>query len=406
MNILVVSQYFWPENFRINDWVNGMLARGHSVTVLTGKPNYPSGNVFEDYKNNNAEFNDYGEAKIIRVPMIARGQKKWRLLLNYLSFSLSASSIGLWKLRRQKFDASFVFGASPITVAIPALIQKKIKGTPTVLWVLDLWPESLRAAGVVRSKNVLAILSKGVAFLYAKSDAVLGQSQAFVSAIKNLVPKHKNVGYAPNWSDQFLSVGESKIAPEIECDKNKFTLLFTGNVGEAQDFPTIINAAEILKESPIRIIIIGSGRKLEWLANEVKRRHLTDTVILLGSFPLERMPSFYALADAFLVTLVADETIEKTVPGKIHAYMAYGKPIVGAVNGEAAKVLADARCGYVSPASCAEKLADNILALSHASKTDWESMGLNAQAFYAQEFEREKVLDAFEAHLYLTAKLD
>ncbi len=406
MNILVISQYFWPENFRINDWVNGMLERGHSVTVLTGKPNYPSGNVFEDYKNNSAAFNKYGEAKIIRVPMIARGQKKWQLILNYLSFSFNASFIGLWKLRHQKFDVNFVFGASPITVVIPALIQKKIKGTPTVLWVLDLWPESLRAAGVIRSKNILAILSRGVAFLYQKSDLVLGQSQAFVSAIKNLVPKHSNIGYAPNWSDQFLNTDKSEVATEIRCDKNKFTLLFTGNVGEAQDFPTIINAAEILKESPIRIIIIGSGRKLAWLANEVKYRHLTDTVILLGSFPLERMPSFYAVTDAFLVTLIADETIEKTVPGKIHAYMAYGKPIIGAVNGEAAKVLTDARCGYVSPASCAEKLAENILTLSRESKTGWDSMGLNAQAYYVKEFEREKVLNTFETHLYLTAKVD
>jgi hypothetical protein len=155
---LVVTQYFWPENFRINDLVAELANRGHQVTVLTGLPNYPDGKVFPEFQVDSAEFQEYEGARIVRVPMMPRGQGGLRLILNYLSFAISASFLGLWKLRGEKFDVIFAYEPSPITVGLPAVLFRAVKRVPLVFWVLDLWPETLRAIGVIRSKTVLKMV--------------------------------------------------------------------------------------------------------------------------------------------------------------------------------------------------------------------------------------------------------
>ena len=405
LNILVFSQYFWPENFRINDWCKGMIERGHNVTVVTGKPNYPSGDLDADYSVNPRAYDNHGGVTIIRVPMLTRGQSNWRLALNYASFALNSCIFGLWKLRGKRFDVSFVFGVSPITVALPAVLYRAKTKTPVVLWVLDLWPESLRAVGIIRSTKVLNVLGYGVAWLYRRSDYILGQSHAFVQDIKRLVPQHPQVHYASNWSDQQSHGHEAVFAPEITRDPEVFTILFSGNVGDAQDFPTILEAAQILQsmehEKPrVRWVIVGAGRQLAWLREQIVHRHLGDVVSALGGYPLERMASFYQYANAFLVTLRADEFLSKTIPGKVQAYLEFGRPLLGAINGETAKLIQQAQCGLVADAGDATGLSKTALKLAQSSLEEREQMGRNSQTCYQQFFERETVLNQFENHLY------
>lgn len=404
LNILVFSQYFWPENFRINDWCKGMVERGHSVTVLTGKPNYPSGHLDADYGVNPRAYDCYGDVTIIRVPMLTRGQSNWRLALNYASFALSSTIFGLWKLRGKRFDVSFVFGVSPITVALPAVLYRAKTKTPVVLWVLDLWPESLRAVGIIRSTKVLNVLAYGVAWLYRRSDYILGQSHAFVQDIKRLVPQHPQVHYASNWSDQPPHDLAIVFAPEITRDPEVFTILFSGNVGDAQDFPTILEAAQILQsvehEKPrVRWVIVGAGRQLAWLKEQIAHRHLDDVVLALGGYPLARMTSFYQHADAFLVTLRADEFLSKTIPGKVQTYLEFGRPILGAINGETMKLVQQAQCGLVVDAGDARGLSNAAIKLAQLPVEKHEQMGRNSRACYQQYFERETVLNQFAQYL-------
>ena len=381
------------------------MERGHSVTVLTGKPNYPSGNLDAAYRTNPHAYDNYGAATVIRVPILTRGQSNWRLALNYISFALSSSIFGLWKLRGKRFDVSFVFGVSPITVALPAVLYRAKTKTPVVLWVLDLWPESLRAVGVVKSTKVLQLLGYGVAWLYRRCDYILGQSQAFVQDIKRLVPQHPQVHYASNWSDQPPPDLATALAPEITRAPEVFTILFSGNVGDAQDFPTILGAAQILKsmghnKPRVRWVIVGAGRQLAWLREQIAYHHLDDVILVLGAYPLARMASFYQHADAFLVTLRADEFLSKTIPGKVQAYLEFGRPLLGAINGETAKLIQQAQCGLVADAGDAKSLSNAAIKLAESPLTEHEKMGRNSQTCYQQFFEREAVLNQFEMHLY------
>ena len=259
LRILVVSQYFWPENFRINDWVDGMVELGHEVTVLTSLPNYPEGELNADYKNNPNAFKKYKDVEIIRVPQILRGKSSIQLFLNYLSFAFFGSTLGVWKLRKKSFDVSFVFAVSPILMVIPAIILKITKKVPILLWVLDLWPDVLKSIGIVKSRYLLFFLSKCVAFLYNCSDGVVAQSSMFLENIKRLIPKHKNLDFIPSWGEQIFHDSNDEIIENLILKrKGKFNIFYTGNIGEAQDFQTVIEAAKQLKtDKQIKWFIVG-----------------------------------------------------------------------------------------------------------------------------------------------------
>ncbi|MEO1944915.1 MAG: glycosyltransferase family 4 protein, partial [Candidatus Thioglobus sp.] len=324
MRILVVTQYFWPENFRINDLCAELAQRGHNVTVLTGKPNYPDGVIFDEYKQSPLSFNQYQGCEVVRVPIVARGSgSSMKLILNYVSFALSASLFGFFKLRKAKFDVIFVFEPSPITVALPAIFIKALKKTPLVFWVLDLWPETLEAVGVVRSKKALWLVGKLVSFIYKRCDLILGQSRVFLDGISQYCDDKEKIKYFPSWSDNIKTQEPVGNTNRIISDTSSFKVLFAGNVGEAQDFPSILGAAEILKANNVGaiIFIVGDGRKFSWVKDQVESRNLSDYICLLGRHPLEMMPGFYASADALLVTLRKSKVFSMTIPGKVQSYM-------------------------------------------------------------------------------------
>jgi glycosyltransferase involved in cell wall biosynthesis len=397
MRILVVSQYFWPENFRINDLVQEFVQRGHDITVLTGYPNYPGGEIFEDFRNAPSAFSHFSGAKVCRVPLITRGKGGLHLALNYLSFMLSATLLGPMRLRSQSFDVVFVFEPSPVTVGIPAVVLGKLKRAPVVFWVLDLWPETLAAVGAVRSRRFLEVIGWLVRFIYNRCELVLGQSKGFLGGIAKYCSDARKIRYFPSWAEEVFNHGGVQLASEVPVQNGSFNVLFAGNIGEAQDFPAVLDAAECLKDnSAIRWLIVGDGRMTDWLRQEIIRRGLEQRFFLLGRFPFERMPSFYAHADVLLVSLKADPVFSLTIPGKVQSYLMAEIPLVGMLDGEGANVIREAQAGIACSAGDSLGLAQAVQELAAMSKDERLILGRNGRAYAKQEFGRKALMDRLE----------
>lgn len=399
MNILVVTQYFWPENMRINDLVRDLSEKGHEVTVLTGQPNYPEGKVYEAYRQSPADFMSYARAKVVRVPLVSRGNSSIRLILNYLSFFCLASTLGAWKLRGKHYDSVFVYAVSPIMAAIPALVIGRLKRAPVFIWVLDLWPETLRAVGVVKHPLLLKPVGAMVSWIYNRADYLLLQSHGFFENVRSYCTKDissERLIYFPSWAEDDFSDSVVFGSTLLERDDSVFTVVFAGNLGDAQDFAAIIDAAESLKgKAPVRWVIVGDGRMSRWLAEEVSARNL-DNVLLLGRHPLEEMPGLFACADALLVSLKTNDVFEKTIPGKVQAYLASGKPILGMINGEAARVIQESGAGFSCPSGDAAALAgitQRLAALDVPART---RMGACGRQYYESNYSKPKLMARLE----------
>ena len=400
MRILVVSQYFWPENFRVNDLVKEWVQRGHQVTVLTGIPNYPAGKVFDAYRDQPSAFASFEGAEVVRVPMLPRDSGGLRLMLNYLSFVVGGGVVGPWRLRRKPADVIFVFEPSPVTVGLPAVWLGKIKKAPVVFWALDLWPETLAAIGVVRSPRVLGWVGHLVRYIYNRCTLVLGQSRGFLGSIARYCDDKAKIRYFPSWAEDVFMDDSVKPAPEVPELTDGFTVVFAGNIGEAQDMPAVLDAAERLKDNAsIRWVIVGDGRKSDWLQAEVARRGLDKQVLLPGRFPVERMPSFYAHADALLVSLKRDPVFSMTIPGKVQSYLMAGIPLLGMLDGGGAAVIRDAQAGLTCEAGDGAGLAQAVLALAAMPTAERKQRGLNGRNYAQQEFGRAQLMDRLEALL-------
>jgi colanic acid biosynthesis glycosyl transferase WcaI len=399
VRILIFSQYFWPESFRVNDVVAALTERGHKVTVLTSTPNYPDGQVFADYAANPSAFIHYYGADIFRIPQIARGKSKLRLIANYLSFVVSGFLFAPWHLRERSFDAIFMFETSPITSALPALFLRRLKRAPLLMWVLDLWPDTLSAVGVVKSPKILKLLGQLVSFIYRKCDLILMQSKGFKENIRQYAGGDERVRYFPQWAEaglieQMLCV---EPAPEMWEQRRAFNILFAGNIGEAQDFPAILAAAEILRdETNLRWFIVGDGRASDSVRAEISRRGLNDQVVMLGRFPLERMPSFFRCADALLVSLRDEPIFALTIPGKVQSYLATGVPMVAMLNGEGRRVIEDAGSGLTCAAGDSAELAATVRTLMSLTESERAQMGNKGRAYCAAEFDRDWLIGRLE----------
>lgn len=401
MRVLIVSQYFWPENFRVNELAADLLARGHEVTVLTGLPNYPAGEVFPEYAQNPRAFADYKGARVFRVPVIPRGRNRFQLALNYLSFVVFGSIVGPWKLRRRKFDAIFVFLVSPITASLPALLIGRLKNAPVTLWVLDLWPDTLAAVGVVRSEWVLRWVGWLVSFIYKRSQRILVQSRAFIADVVRRGGAADKVRYFPGWAEQvFDGPAAPSSSSEFDRKDSAFRIVFAGNIGEAQDFPSILTAIETLRSrANVRWVIVGDGRAKPYVAQQVAERGLGDVVSLLDRRPIESMPALFGTADALLVSLRPDPIFSMTIPGKVQSYLAAGVPILAMLDGEGARVIAEAEAGFASPAGDGVALAHQVLRLLDMPASERAEMGARGRAYAAREFNRDTLVAKLEREL-------
>ena len=399
MRILIVTQYFWPENFRINDLVLGLKDKSHDLEVLTGMPNYPGGRIFPGYSGFNWRSDDYHGVPVFRCPLIPRGNGGgMRLALNFASFALSAAIISLWKCRGS-YDVIFAYEPSPITVAFPAIVVKNRTGAPLMLWVQDLWPESLSATGAVTSPGILNAVARMVRYIYSRCDRILVPSRAFAAPIIRMGSLGDRVDYLPNSAEDYRA--SQAAAPSDGQDEIRlpagFRVVFAGNIGAAQDFETILAAAERLKGyRDINWIVAGDGRMRPWVEAQVAERGLKDTFHLLGQLPAEAMPDLFGQADALLATLGKAPIFSMTIPSKIQSYLAAAKPIIAAMNGEGARIVEDAGAGFTCSSGDSEQLANAVIKLYNLSQRERSVLGQRGRLYFEQNFERNLLLDRLE----------
>lgn len=397
MRVLVVSQYYWPESFRINEVVLALRAHGVEVEVLTGKPNYPEGTVFGGYRAWGCLQETLQGVPVHRVPLYPRGKGAARLAINYLSFVLSATFLGPRLLRRRHFDAILVFGLSPILQAIPGVWLGRRKKSPVLLWIQDLWPESLSATGHVTHRGILKAVEHAVRWIYHHVDLLLVQSKAFIPKVRDLAGQTP-IAYHPN---SFLEDTGVSARPEVECPgfDCAFPVLFAGNLGAAQAVDVILEAAQQLRNiDGIRFVVVGDGSKREWMREQAARLQLPN-IVFPGRFPVNTMPVLMGRAAALLVTLADTEIFRLTIPSKVQAYMAAGRPIVACLNGAGADVVNEAEAGLSVAAQDGAALARAIRTLHAMPATQRAAMGANGRRYYEQHFSHERLTKELIGHL-------
>lgn len=394
MRLLFLSQYFWPENFRSNDIVKGLRDRGFEITIVTGLPNYPQGRFFKGYGVLTGPFREMWEGfDVIRVPHLARGGGSGvKLVLNYLTFAFVGSLVLPFRLRRD-YDAVLCWMPSPVTQVVPAIVAKRHAGAPLLLWVMDLWPDSLFASGRVRNGTAVRAAGLLTRWVYRNCDVIIGQSRGFAAHISGVadIPAEQ-VEYVPQWELQAApGAADFTSLPRLP---EGFRVLFTGNVGYSQDLDVMLEAALITRAAhPIQWIVVGDGQALPALKRRSKELGVDDVVHFLGRFPPEAMAAFHARADALLATLRPEEIFSRTIPTKIQSYLASGLPLVTAIDGEVADMIAASEAGVTAPAGDPHGLAAAVLRLARSNEESRREMGRKGKAYYEAHFRRDVLLD-------------
>lgn len=396
MRILIFSQHFWPESFRINDVAQSLRAAGHRVTVLTGQPNYPGGVVFPGYRAASTGVERLGDIDVHRVPLYPRGaHSARRLALNYLSFIFSSAIVGAWRLRGQRFDVVFVYASSPLLQAIGATALARLKGCAVVTWVQDLWPQSLEATGYIHNPRLLGIVSTVVRSIYKRQDLLLVQSHGFMAPVRKLAPAALEVRVHPNPSEDSPDDHEPA-ALQLALG---FNIVFAGNLGKAQALDAVLDAAGLLRDLPdVRFVLVGSGQRSDELAAAARNKGLSN-VLLPGRYAPQQMPAILAQAQALLVSLNDNPAMALTVPSKVQSYLAAGKPVIAALNGEGARVVAEAGAGLICPAADGAALAQAVRRLHALPAAARTAMGEAGRRYHDEHYAPAVLTPRLVTHL-------
>lgn len=396
--ILFVCQYFYPETFRGNDIAFHLAEEGHDVHVVTGIPNYPKGKFFPGYGLFKKRHEVINGVRVTRLPLVPRGEdNKIMLMLNFFSFFIVGWFWMLFHALWHKYDLAFCQQLSPVMMSSPAVLYKKIRHVPLYTWVLDLWPESLTAAGGINNKYILGFFNLFVKSEYKNSDKILTSSKSFDQSILKYGDYKDKVIYYPQWSDGASNASGLNFAlPEKlqELSSNgDFIVMFAGAVGEAHGMECNMQAALKTKEyKNIKWVIVGDGRRLDWVRSFVKENGLEETVITLGRFPSETMPLFFEKADVMLVSLTDSPLFNMYSPAKIASYMAAERPIIAALNGEGGEVIRAAECGWNVKAGDSDSLAKLVIALSQTERQELAVKGQKGKAYYDKFFTKDECL--------------
>lgn len=363
MKILVISQYFWPENFRVNDIVQYLSEKGHAVDVLTGAPNYPEGWIFPDYLSNKEKYKFFFNCEVIRVPVyLRRNSSKFNLFINYITFVISSITFGTFFLRKKKYDIIFTFATSPLTSALPGIFFSKLKNAKSVLWVLDLWPYILKELKIINSRFLYKIISLISEYIYKNTDLLLAQSLTYKRILKK---KNSNTELLYAWPES-INTDSSKLIVNLEelknINNNSFKIVFTGNIGEAQNFDKVLETAKILKDENVQWIIVGSGRYFLKLKNLVIKNNIKN-FNFLGAKHYSLIKYYHDLADVLFISLKSGEALSGTIPGKLQTYLTSNKFILGMIDGESKLIIENTKSGLCVSPDDSEGLANIILDL-------------------------------------------
>ena len=377
MKILLVTQYYWPENSRVTDIAESLQQKGNDVTVLTGLPNYPQGYIYNGYKHRKNRIQEHNGVHIIRAKLIARKHDIFHRFLNYYSFPYYGCKLA--KKLPNDFDIVLAMEESPIMLVKPAIAYAKKYNKPLIMYEMDLWPESLLAGGITSKSLIYKHYKKVSAKIYSQFDKIIVSTKEHIPYIKALPGcGDLDIEYLAQYADTIFE--ESDFGWE---DNGVIDLMFAGNIGKAQSVDTIIRTAALLKDYPrFRFHIVGSGSELEnikKLATDLK----TDNVIFYGQRPLEDMPRLYKIADAMLVALEDKPYANMTIPGKVQSYMAVGKPVIGAINGSCANFIKNNGVGYDCFAEDYKTLGELIKVLDY---NELKKIGYRAKEVYLRKY--------------------
>lgn len=394
-HILVVSQYFYPESFRINDMCQEWVKRGYKVTVVTGIPNYPMGKTFEGYGMTKKRHEIWNGIEIFRIPLIPRGSSKIGMVANYLSFMISGMIAG--KIMNIKADIVFSFEVSPMTQVMTGIsFAKKLK-VPHYLYVQDLWPENVITVTGISNSLIIKPINKMVDYIYKNTDEIFATSPSFVEAICNREVKvdRDKVHYWPQYAEEFYRPLEKKPTAEIPED-DSFKIAFTGNIGTAQGLDILPKTAELLGDAKVKFVIVGDGRYQAELEREIAQRKVMDKFLLIPRQPAERIPELLAACDAAFLSFQNDPLWRKTIPAKLQTYMACGMPVIAAAEGETERVVREADCGVCSSIGSEEGLS---AAIRYIMNMNLRQMRENSRFYFEEQFEKQKLMDWMEQQI-------
>ena len=398
-HILVISQYFYPEHFRINDICIEWINRGYKVTVLTGIPNYPEGKFYKGYGLFKKRKEKYKEIDIIRLPLIPRGNNPIMLALNYMSFVFSGF---IWKVfSRIKPDYVFIFEVSPMTQALPGIWIAKKRRIPCYIYVQDLWPENVEIVTGIKNKTIINLIGKMVDYIYKNSNKIFTTSKSFIKSIeKRGIPIEKLI-YWPQYAEDFYRPTLKTEVKEIPLD-NTFNIIYTGNIGKAQGLDILPETAKILKNKykniKVRFNIVGEGRYKENLIKNIQNKKIEDMFNFIPKQPPNKIPEYLSFCDVAFLSLSSNIIFSMTIPAKLQSYMACGIPILACAQGETMTIIQEANAGYCSMPGDPDKLAENIVKMVNTPIEHIQQMGENALRYYNKNFNKDILLDQIDEY--------
>lgn len=396
-HILVISQYFYPESFRINDICCEWIKRGYKVTVLTGIPNYPEGKFYKGYSWFKKRREHWNDIEIIRIPLIARGKSSIGMIMNYISFVISGF---FWShFTGLKADCVFTFEVSPMTQALIGVWFSKRRKIHNYLYVQDLWPENVEIITGIHNPAIIRPIQKMVDYIYRNNDLIFAASPGFVRKIQErLTEEREKVIYWPQYAEDFYRPVERHDIPEIPKD-DRFKVVFTGNIGQAQGLDVLVDAAKVLSEEKredICFVIIGNGRNKEQLKQEIIRYKLESMFIMIDKQPAERIPELLSACDAAFVSFMDNDLFAQTIPAKLQSYMACGMPIIAAASGETERIVREAQCGVCCRIGDGTALTNGIICMKNEGNLKQYSS--NARRYFLEKFEKKTLMDEIDGY--------
>ena len=391
MKVLVICQHYWPENFRVTEICEALVQRGHQVTALVGLPNYPTGVIPKEYRFFRNHRQVRNGVQIRRCFEIGRRPGKIGLAINYVSYMLSACIKALF-LKRD-YDVIYAYSTSPVLMSLPASFLRCFTRKKLMIYVLDIWPACLAAMNVYEGSALYAFMKRVSRWVYARADRLIYSSKRFQDYLQKVhqitVPDDS---YMPQFADDIF---QKPLPPKARGQR--IDLVFAGNIGKVQAVEVLIQAANLLREQPLRWHIVGDGSNYEACMALAKQLDLDERVVFYGRRPLDEMPTFYAMADAMLVSMKDDVSVNDTLPGKVQSYMAAAKPVLGSIAGETAYVIEQAHCGFCAPPDDVQAFANVVLRF--LAEPDWQTLGQSGRNYSDAHFTKKKHMDRLEAML-------
>ena len=383
--ILIFTNHFYPEQFKINEIVDWLSVEKSHIRVVTGLPNYPQGKIYKDYINNSIKNFFSGNVIINRLFLIPRGNGSiLMLLINYISYFVSCSLFTIYiAIFKKKYDIIFVHHTSPILIAIHPIIYSIFYRSKKILWDLDIWPESLKAVNVIKSKLILKIIKWLVKLIYSKYNLILVGSKSLKEIVSNRY--HGEVLYFPNWADKVIENNKIDNNIKFNISREKFNIMYTGNIGRAQNFEELVKTIQLVQDN-VHWVFVGDGRFKKEFKSLLKQKKIIHKTTFIGNIDVDKMSSIATYANSLFLSLKDDEIFSKTVPAKLQTYMALGKPIIGVLKGDGATIIKDSRCGIVEENYNYVGLAAKINSFTNKQESEYFELGRNGKIFYENNF--------------------